>query len=275
MEKGVPGVMSSNSFTSFEEALNTMEAYYQQFMQGDLTPEDESETRVLLLGLFSTLKAHASRMENNKTFISSLEDVRENVIAWNALGPWFREVKPLVDGIYILITLGKELLLITIPKPVVESDEIDSLRTELREVKDTVKSLIHALKASTRIITQPSDKEGPSITDPPSKTQKDSEEDQKVDSGPISEIDDPSSQQLTVVAADGHDKMAEDSFMELISLEAKKYAVEKAITTLESEFYEGRHSRDSFEQSISTQKQELAQILTQINSLRDELEASS
>ena len=60
-----------------------------------------------------------------------------------------------------------------------------------------------------------------------------------------------------------------------ISQLKKKYAVEKAITTLESEFYEGRHSRDSFERSISTQKRELAQILNQINSLRDELEASS
>ena len=50
MDKGVPSTMSSNSFTSFEDALTTMEAYYQQFMQGDLTPEDEIEAAVITRG---------------------------------------------------------------------------------------------------------------------------------------------------------------------------------------------------------------------------------
>ena len=265
--------MSSNFFTSFEEALNTMEAYYRQLMQGDLTPEEEAEIRVMLLGLFSTLKAHASRMENTQTFITKLEDVRENIIAWNALGPWFREVKPLVDGVFNLITLAKELLLSVTPQPVVKGDEIEALRAELREVKDTVKSLIQALKVSKRTMGPPVEVRLGAAETSPELT---NERAEAGEVSPVSELNDSLLQPpSSIVEADELEESTEASFMELISLEARKYAVEKAITNLETEFYDGRLPKDAFEKSLAKQKQELAQILKRISALRDELEESS
>jgi len=265
--------MPSNAFSSFEEALNTIEGHYQQMMQGDLTPEAEAEIRVLLLGLFSTLKAHASRMSNNQTFTDHLEDVRVNIIAWNALGPWFREVKPLVDGVFSLITLGKELLLTGTLPPIVKDDEIDALRIELRDVKDTVKSLIQALEASKKVISQPMEASS-ELTEPITNVS-----DNLVEGGEHSQVIEPTKPLLqspaSVIESTEPDESAEDSFMDLISLEARKYAMEKAITTLETEFYEGQLPKDTFEKSMAKQKRELAQILNRISTLRDELEASS
>ncbi|MFQ5819319.1 MAG: hypothetical protein ACE5I5_04970 [Candidatus Heimdallarchaeota archaeon] len=263
--------MSSNSF---EEALNAVEEYYRQLMQGDLTPEQEAEIRVMLLSLFSTLKAHASRMEDTQSFINKLEDVRENVIAWNALGPWFREVKPLVDGVFSLITLGKELLLSAMPPPVVKGDEVDALRDELREVKDTVKTLIQALEASKRIIIQ-SIEETPEPPEPsPEMTNAQAKDIDALqnDETKTEGLQPMPSQQIET---DEVEEPTEDSFMELVSLEARKYAVEKAIANFETEFYEGRLPRDEFEKSMAKQRRELAQILNRISALREELEVSS
>lgn len=263
--------MSSNSF---EEALNAVEEYYRQLMQGDLTPEQEAEIRVMLLSLFSTLKAHASRMEDTQSFINKLEDVRENIIAWNALGPWFREVKPLVDGVFSLITLGKELLLSAMPPPVVKGDEVDALRDELREVKDTVKTLIQALEVSKRVIVQ-SIEETPEPPEPsPEMTNAQAKD---ID---VLQNDETKTEGLQPIPppqfeTDEVEEPTEDSFMELVSLEARKYAVEKAIANLETEFYEGRLPRDEFEKSMGKQRRELAQILNRISALREELEVSS
>lgn len=265
--------MPSNAVSSFEEALNTIEGHYQQLMQGDLTPEAEAEIRVLLLGLFSTLKAHASRMLNNQTFATQLEDVRENIIAWNALGPWFREVKPLVDGVFSLITLGKELLLTGTLPPIVKDDEIDALRTELRDVKDTVKSLIQALEASKKMLSQPMEVSS-EVPEPIPEVSDNLEGGREISH--VMEPDELLLQSPTSVTDPTEpDESDEDSFMDLISLEARKYAVEKAITTLETEFYEGQLPKDTFEKSLAKQKRELAQILNRISVLRDELEASS
>ncbi len=264
--------MSSNSF---EEALNAVEEYYRQLMQGDLTPEQEAEIRVMLLSLFSTLKAHASRMEDVKSFITKLEDVRENVIAWNALGPWFREVKPLVDGVFSLITLGKELLLSALPPSVVKGDEIDTLRDELREVKDTVKTLIQALEASKRAIVQ-SIEEKPESPEPSPEIVNAA---QAKDIGTL-QFDEIKTEEHKSIPSPQFEtgeveEPTEDSFMELVSLEARKYAVEKAIANLETEFYEGRLPRDEFEKSMAKQRRDLAQILNRVSALREELEASS
>ncbi|MFX0115983.1 MAG: hypothetical protein ACFFB3_15645 [Candidatus Hodarchaeota archaeon] len=265
--------MSSNSF---EEALNAVEEYYRQLMQGDLTPEQEAEIRVMLLSLFSTLKAHASRMEDTRSFITKLEDVRENVIAWNALGPWFREVKPLVDGVFSLITLGKELLLSAMPQPVVKGDEVDALRDELREVKDTVKTLIQALEASKRAIIQ-SIEETPEPHEPSPEmvnAQAEDIEALQFDETKTEELQ-PMPSPSPQIGTDEVEEPTEDSFMELVSLEARKYAVEKAIANLETEFYEGRLSKDEFEKSMAKQRRDLAQILNRITVLREELEVSS
>ena len=199
--------------------------------------------------------------------------MRENIIAWNALGPWFREVKPLVDGVFSLITLGKEVHLSIKPPPtVVKEDEIDALRAELREVKDTVNTLIQALKASKRTIVRPV-VEGSGAVEPSPEITTVQEVDRELDSE--SETEELRPTPPSQPAAEELEEPAEDSFMELVSLEARKYAVEKAITTLETEFYDGRLPRVDFEKSLTKQKAELAQILDRINALREELEASS
>ncbi|MFQ6124992.1 MAG: hypothetical protein ACE5R6_10380 [Candidatus Heimdallarchaeota archaeon] len=259
---------------SFEEALNTVEEYYRQLMQGDLTPEQEAEIRVMLLSLFSTLKAHTSRMENSQSFISKLEEVRENVIVWNALGPWFREVKPLVDGVFSLITLGKELLLSAMPLPVVKGDEIDTLRDELREVKDTVKTLIQALEASKRAIVQPIEGIPEHLESSPQTVNTQVED---IGAPQFDEIKTEKRKPMLSPQIETGDaeEPTEDSFMELVSLEARKYAVEKAITNLETEFYEDLLPRDEFEKSLEKQRRDLAQIVNRISALRKELEASS
>ncbi|MBD3191719.1 MAG: hypothetical protein GF308_13815 [Candidatus Heimdallarchaeota archaeon] len=148
----------------FFAAIKELESKYSLLLKGETTPEQETELKLELIDLLSTLEANASTAsQENKPFITLLKDTREALLHWDPYGPWFREQKNLVDSFYEIIVNAKKVVL---GKDSSEDrgeasrlkKELSALRTEITELKSFMMEL---LKSKTPPTSSPKSLEQP------------------------------------------------------------------------------------------------------------------
>lgn len=141
--------INSLSEESFFTAIEELELKYSLLLKGETTPEQETELKLELIELLSTLEANASTAsKENKDFITLLKETREALLHWDPYGPWFREQKNLVDSFYEIIVNAKKVVL---GKSSPETGggeasrlkrELSALRTEINELKSFMMELL-------------------------------------------------------------------------------------------------------------------------------------
>jgi hypothetical protein len=159
----------------FTEALEELETKYSILIKGETNPEQESELRVELIDLISTLEANAIIDEiRNKSFLESLKDTRQALMAWDPYGPWFRQQKELVDSVYNIIVKAKNVVF---TKPAVDStsveeqnlrQELTALKSELNDLKSLMKDLMKTktMEPLKEVTDKPPTVESASIDEP-------------------------------------------------------------------------------------------------------------
>lgn len=137
--------------------ISELETTYQQLMTKDNSPDEELNMKMAILKSLSSIKAFAEARGTLSADVSTLmEQLKNELINWDPFGPWFKEVKTLVDSVHKVITAGKKIKFqesapgvhgvlpgaaFSAFKSQVERD-IAQLRKEVEGIKTVLKSVV-------------------------------------------------------------------------------------------------------------------------------------
>ncbi|MHA1356492.1 MAG: hypothetical protein ACTSRC_00095 [Candidatus Helarchaeota archaeon] len=147
------------------DIIQKLETLYQSLMTKDLTPDEEAQSKVQLLEILSSIKAHSDVHGGDQAgnIQGQVENLKDMLLDWDPYGSaWFKEEKTLVDAVYNLLAAVKTLSLqnVTTSGSVsintlsqkiegIENtlrSELDNLKTEVATIKKSVISLATAMK---------------------------------------------------------------------------------------------------------------------------------
>ncbi|MHA1248845.1 MAG: hypothetical protein ACTSRP_02520 [Candidatus Helarchaeota archaeon] len=129
-----------------DEELKKFEGLYKRLMTEDNTPDDEAQAKMDLLEMISNIEAALGDIEG--ALKDQLEKVKEDLLSWDPYGPWFKEQRDLVKGIYNLITNIKKYKYSgkTIPSGGAQKlPDIENLKKEITEIKNTFTQKINKI----------------------------------------------------------------------------------------------------------------------------------
>ncbi len=148
-----------------KDIIQRLETLYQSLMTKDLTPDEEAQSKVQLLEILSSIKAHSEIQGGEKAanILEQVKNLKDMLLDWDPYGSaWFKEEKTLVNAVYNLLAAVKTLLL---EKVAASEDvglsaiqgkidqieaslrgELTSLKNEVATIKKSVISLATAMK---------------------------------------------------------------------------------------------------------------------------------
>lgn len=280
---------------NLEKAIEKLENTYRAMLNGDFTPEEEARARVQMLSFLSTIRAAAlaSTGRAAESLADKTEHIKNLLIAFDPYGPWFREVNELVDGIYDLITTAKTIRLEeTIHRPPANLDaRLNELNQSLEKLSSTVSSEVSTLRKeidSLRLLVSRIAEAVPQVRlpledeslDRPTESllvepepelvkRSTAEEEVSEEESDIIEESPLTGKQHEAVTEERDDE--EDNFRELIGLERKRYLLEKNLENLEDSVKKGLIPEDDHENISDELKDQLNDVLEEIEKIQRRL----
>ncbi|TFG05316.1 MAG: hypothetical protein EU536_02340 [Promethearchaeota archaeon] len=130
-----------------ESIIQELEVLYQKLMTKAMTPDEEAQAKAQLLGILSSVKAHAEIRQGNRAreALSQTNNLKELLLDWDPYGSaWFKEEKTLVNSVYNLLAAIKALF---IEKPATaDTAVINSLQQQINELSGVLGAEIANIK---------------------------------------------------------------------------------------------------------------------------------
>lgn len=139
---------------AFKKSISRLEEIYSNLIKGDTNPSIESEFRVEIIDVLSTIEASLiSDKINHKEFRNLLKEVRDSILEWNPGVRIFQQNKKLVDDVNSLIVNGKKIVLTSSNMNNSEAnrlkDELNALKSELNDLRSLMSDLVKAKSVVT------------------------------------------------------------------------------------------------------------------------------
>lgn len=141
---------------TINDEIEKLESLYKKLMTEDNTPDEEAQAKMEYLEIISNIEAMIGNMD--KDLENEMESVKEALLSWDPYGPWFKEQRNLVKGVYKLIISIKKHKFTSIAG---EDKEYGDIRSEVKVIRNEFDSKfkkidedIRNIKKSIKIIVE-------------------------------------------------------------------------------------------------------------------------
>jgi hypothetical protein len=130
-----------------KDIIQRLETLYQSLMTKDLTPDEEAQSKVQLLEILSSIKAHSEIQGGEKAanILEQVKNLKDMLLDWDPYGSaWFKEEKTLVNAVYNLLAAVKTLLLEKVTAS--EDDGLSAIKGKIGEIEASLRNELTSLK---------------------------------------------------------------------------------------------------------------------------------